>query len=286
MEKKDKPTCESKTVLGILYDQVKFNETNFYINEAEEIEMTSSFPYQIFFVDPSTNYLDEARTIKDNYDRDIRRIMRQYGIQNEVEFVSGYILKFTCKQYMRETRLFDLRNEITHAYRAIQDKLVFLPEEAILLIMMMLFRYLHLFWQEFYQSTNESDDDEPLDWSKISRKLNWRNQLEMLELHLRTPPYEEIQKKASAWFHVTYKPWTTYLDKKRKNQKKKAAKMMPDEDRYKNFFSFAWLVYPILLKIAQEKEDTLILIEDNSKKKQRKKKKKKNSTITSNNGKR
>ena len=127
MEKKDKPMCESKTVLGVLYDQVKFNETNFYIDEAEEIELTSSFPYRLFLLDESTNYLEEAHVIKDNYDRDLRRIMRQYGIRNEVEFVSGYILKFTCKQYMRETKLFDLRNEITHAYRAIQDKLVSLP---------------------------------------------------------------------------------------------------------------------------------------------------------------
>lgn len=122
MEKKDKPSYLSKTVLGILYDQVKFNETNFYIDEAEEIEITSSFPYQVFFVDDNDNYFEEAGILKNDYDRDIRRIMRQYGIRNEVEFVSGYILKFTCKQYMRETKLFDLRNEITHAYRAIQDK--------------------------------------------------------------------------------------------------------------------------------------------------------------------
>ena len=127
MEKGDKPVCESNTVLGTLYEQVKFNEVDLCINEADEINATSSFPCKLFFIDESSKYLQEARIIKIDYDRDVRRIMRQYGIRHEVEVVSGYILKFTSKQYMRETKLFDLRNEITHAYRIIQDKLVSLP---------------------------------------------------------------------------------------------------------------------------------------------------------------
>lgn len=122
MEKKDKLACESKTVLGALYDQVKVNPIDFYIDEIEEIQITSTFPYEIFFVDGNSSYMPEARVIKYDYDRDVKRIMRQYGIRHEVEFVSGYILKLTSKQYLRETKLFDLRNEIRHAYRILQMK--------------------------------------------------------------------------------------------------------------------------------------------------------------------
>lgn len=130
MEKGDKPVCESRTVLGTLYKQVQFGDLDICINEADEIKTTSSFPYKLFFVDESSKYLQEARIIKTDYDRDVRRIMKQYGIRHEVEFVSGYILKFTSKQYMRETKLFDLRNEISHAYRVIQDKLVSLAYKS------------------------------------------------------------------------------------------------------------------------------------------------------------
>jgi hypothetical protein len=48
--------------------------------------------------------------------------MRQYGIQSEAQLVSGYILKFTSKQYAKQAKMFDLRNEISHAVKIIQDK--------------------------------------------------------------------------------------------------------------------------------------------------------------------
>lgn len=122
MEKKDKGICESKTVLGALYDQVKVNAIDFHINETEEIPVASSFPYRKFFVDGSSSYMEEAQVMKDEYVQDVKRIMRQYGIRHEVELVSGYILELTAKQYLRETKLFDLRNDIRHAYRVLQDK--------------------------------------------------------------------------------------------------------------------------------------------------------------------
>lgn len=101
-------------------------------------------------------------------------------------------------------------------------------------------------------------------------------------MHVRLPPNDEIQKKASAWFRVTYEPWMTYLKKKRKNQKKNSmADGERTDDRYNGFFSFAWLVYPVLLKIFQEKQDTFIIIDDGSKKKKKRKKK----NVSSNNGK-
>jgi len=52
--------------------------------------------------------------------------MRQYGIRNEVEIVSGYILEFTSKQYAKERKISELRIAITQTYRMIQDKYVYM----------------------------------------------------------------------------------------------------------------------------------------------------------------
>jgi RNA-dependent RNA polymerase len=124
MEKKDKKTYHSDTILGILYDKIGCYNSDLYINQEDEITATSSFPYESFFINEIDDYMKDARIIKSEYDRDVKRVMRQYGIKHEAEVVSGYILKFTSKQYVKETKLFELRNEITHAYRVIQDKLV------------------------------------------------------------------------------------------------------------------------------------------------------------------
>jgi len=124
MEKSDKTTYHSNTILGELYDDIQSYNTNFNFNEDDEITATLSFPYQSFFINEIESYMKDACIIKNEYDRDVKRVMRQYGIKHEAEIVSGYILQFTSKQYAKETKLFELRNEITHAYRVIQDKLV------------------------------------------------------------------------------------------------------------------------------------------------------------------
>jgi len=124
MEKGDKKTYHSKTILGILYDKIQNYNIDFYIDEENEINATSSFPYELFLIDKIDEYMKDAHILKVEYDRDVKRVMRQYGIKHEVEIVSGYILKFTSKQYAKETKLFELTKEITHAYRVIQDKLV------------------------------------------------------------------------------------------------------------------------------------------------------------------
>ncbi|CAF3011562.1 unnamed protein product [Rotaria sp. Silwood2] len=122
MEKNDKPTYHSKYILGQLYDKTPSYNSDIHINEEEEIRATSSFPYKSFLIAGYKNHIKDARVIKGEYDRDIFRIMRQYGIQNEAEIVSGCLLKFTSKQYAKETKIFDLKNEITHAYKVIRDK--------------------------------------------------------------------------------------------------------------------------------------------------------------------
>jgi hypothetical protein len=122
MEKKDKPSYHSTTILGKLYDELTHYKMNLIIDEKEEINATSKFPYKSFHVDGYEDHMKYAISTKSEYDRELKRVMRQYGIKNEVELVSGYILKLISKQYANETKLFDLRNEISHAYRVIRDK--------------------------------------------------------------------------------------------------------------------------------------------------------------------
>ncbi|CAF4753912.1 unnamed protein product [Rotaria sp. Silwood1] len=261
MEKHDKPTYDSQTILGKLYDKVIYYSSNLNINEEEEIFATSVFPYESFIINGKDEYVQDARIIKSEYDRDIKRIMRQYGIKHEVEVLSGYILKFTSKQYAKETKIFDLRNEITHTYRVIQEK------------------YLRLFWEEFYQLTDESQE-ETAKWSDISKKLTWKNQLDLYQFHNEMILPDELKKKASAWFHITYDPWIIHINKYQKNKKKKQNKFPNDQQteqptRFQGLFSFAWLIYPVLLKIFDENQknasETTV---SNTKRKNKKKKNK------------
>ncbi|CAF3855780.1 unnamed protein product, partial [Rotaria sp. Silwood1] len=177
MEKKDKPTYQSETILGKLYDEILSYKLDLNINKEEEIAATSAFPYASFFIDGHDVYMTDARVTKNEYDRELKRVMRQYGIKHEVELVSGYILKFNSKQYTKEKRIFELRNEITHAYRVIRDK------------------YLRHFWEQFYQSINEESTDERQAetniWPEVSKTLTWKFQYDLLAYYDRTSLYEE-----------------------------------------------------------------------------------------------
>ena len=49
-------------------------------------------------------------------------MMRHYGVRHETEIISGYMTKFMSRQYAKEGKLFELRNEIAHAIRAMRHK--------------------------------------------------------------------------------------------------------------------------------------------------------------------
>ncbi len=125
-------------------------------------------------------------------------------------------------------------------------------------------------------------------WTDISKKLTWKNQLDTFEFHNQTTSFEEIKKKASAWFRITYEPWMIYVKKNRKNKNKNMPtnnQQVEEQQQFKGLFSFAWLAYPVLLKIFNEKEnDSKNNTESKKKKKKNKKKdKKKDSSIPLNN---
>ena len=122
MEKKDKPRHDSTTILGKLYDDIANRRIDLVSRPQADIRRESSFPYQSFYVPGDEGYIVDANVNKHEYERELMRVMRQYGIKREEEIVSGYIPKLTSKQYYNQTNLFELRNEIAHAYRGIRDK--------------------------------------------------------------------------------------------------------------------------------------------------------------------
>jgi RNA-dependent RNA polymerase len=122
MEKKDKVQYHSATILGILYDKIQSGTADLNTHNYDDIGYSSIFPYKSFYLNGSDDYMKDASATKYEYDRELKGVMRQYGIKHEAEIISGYILKFNSKQYAKETKIFELRNEITHAYRVIRDK--------------------------------------------------------------------------------------------------------------------------------------------------------------------
>lgn len=124
----------------------------------------------------------------------------------------------------------------------------------------LMFRYLHIFWREFYESEyseatdgvpNEGEDEEEQSetsrWSAVSKKLTWKNQYDSFGYTGRQGACgEKVKQKASAWFRITYEPWTRYVRQMDRDNNAHIRK-------YPEFFSFAWLVYPVLLDIYQEK---------------------------------
>lgn len=260
MEKHDKESYQSTTILGKLYDCVKGYSIFININGEEEIAMTSNFPYHAFQVNGYRTYQEDARATKSEYDRELKRLMRQYGIRQEQEVMSGYILQFNAKQYAKDGKFFELKKDITHAYRAIREKSV---RELICYCSIRIpfivgsCRFLQMFWREFYEmddsSNDESDeDDTKISWSKVKKELTWKNQFELLAFYQRKENcVERVKQKASAWFTVTYEPWRRYLQ-----QAQRSLKSDQKPVKYDGLLSFAWLVYPVLLTIFQEKNDT------------------------------
>lgn len=99
-------------------------------------------------------------------------------------------------------------------------------------------------------------------WSEVSKNLTWKKQIYWFEFHTNSEftTETEIAKKASSWFRVTYQ-WLYNQLKQNENKKIKRDRTTTDNERIQQqnqlrsqcFLSFAWIVYPILMKIYDEK---------------------------------
>lgn len=126
MEKHDKPVGKSISVLGQLYDDVEKYKFDEDVEHEDEIQWALQFPFDDLIMNGHEKYLKQAKLDKTEYDNELQRMMRQYGIRSEAELVSGQILNFYAKQYKNETKLFDLRNEINQNYQKLRNKFVFI----------------------------------------------------------------------------------------------------------------------------------------------------------------
>eukprot|EP00026_Physarum_polycephalum_P000326 Phypoly_transcript_00326.p1 GENE.Phypoly_transcript_00326~~Phypoly_transcript_00326.p1 ORF type:complete len:1110 (+),score=131.29 Phypoly_transcript_00326:1837-5166(+) len=88
MEKREKPKYESVKVIGILYRQVVQPELKLKTAWAD-VEVDPDLIYPGF-----EEYIEEALTIKRQYNFNLRSTMNQFGIKFEAEALSGHIFKF------------------------------------------------------------------------------------------------------------------------------------------------------------------------------------------------
>ena len=105
--------------------------------------------------------------------------------------------------------------------------------------------------------------------------MNWANQIGYYDFITKQGINDEIKKKASAWFRVTYDPWIAYVKKSRKKRQEDV------HHRYEGLFSFAWIVYPVLFSIYDMNKSDPGYDMKNKKKKKKKKNKQSNDKVVS-----
>jgi hypothetical protein len=126
---------------------------------------------------------------------------------------------------------------------------------------------LHIFYKEVYHHANDEQElIETVPWSDVSKKLTWKNQLDWFTCYtgIKITNGSEIAKKASAWFRVTYERLNNQTKQSRKKRNRKRNNRMENnqqqnqevQDPYKvrRLYSFAWIVYPVLMKIYDDKQ--------------------------------
>ncbi len=123
---------------------------------------------------------------------------------------------------------------------------------------------MRIFYEDIYQHANDNGQlTEKFQWSDVLKKLIWKNQLTLFSFYNREDVRNdsEIMKKASAWFQVTYQ-WLNNQTKPTKNSTKRRNPMTDNQQqnpeqqyryKYQPLFSFAWIVYPVLMKIYDNK---------------------------------
>ncbi|PON45921.1 RNA-dependent RNA polymerase-type [Parasponia andersonii] len=92
MEKPDKPTYESKRVIGKLFRQVKDEEDHLSSIKSFTKEVARKCYDHDMEVDGFKHYIDDAFTHKTLYDYKLASLMDYYGIKTEAEILSGNVL--------------------------------------------------------------------------------------------------------------------------------------------------------------------------------------------------
>ena len=140
MEKSDKPTYESKRVIGKLFRGVKeiASHTSPVNTLTPDVAKQSYDPDME--VDGFKDYISDALKYRSEYDYKLRNLMDYYGIETEAEILSGNILKMS--------KLFDRRRDL----EAINYAVMALRKEA----------------RTWFNKGSESDSDTAIVYAKAS----------------------------------------------------------------------------------------------------------------------
>uniref|UniRef100_A0A2N9GXJ8 RNA-dependent RNA polymerase n=1 Tax=Fagus sylvatica TaxID=28930 RepID=A0A2N9GXJ8_FAGSY len=140
MEKSDKPTYESKRVIGKLFRGVKeiASHTSPVNTLTPDVAKQSYDPDME--VDGFKDYISDAFKYKSEYDYKLRNLMDYYGVETEAEILSGNILK--------TSKLFDRRRDL----EAINYAVMALRKEA----------------RTWFNKGSESDSDTDIVYAKAS----------------------------------------------------------------------------------------------------------------------
>ncbi|ESQ35322.1 hypothetical protein EUTSA_v10006629mg [Eutrema salsugineum] len=95
MEKPDKPTYESKNVIGKLFREVKERAPPLISIKSFTLDVASKTYDQDMEVYGFEEYIDEAFYHKGNYDYKLGNLMDYYGIKTEAEVLSGGIMRMS-----------------------------------------------------------------------------------------------------------------------------------------------------------------------------------------------
>lgn len=104
MEKKDKPSYESKKILGQIYHFFKPEEFQQYRSQLriQETEYDERLRYP-----GMENFFARARQLKRYYDEELISLMDHFGIPTEAEFMTGCIIRYSKREHRSH---YDLRS--------------------------------------------------------------------------------------------------------------------------------------------------------------------------------
>jgi hypothetical protein len=96
MQKKDKESYKSEKVLGRIFRRIDKSDYKDYKSGLEEDMENIEYDTRLR-VPGMELYIEEARELRQKYNRSLSAMMNQFGVQTEAEICSGYIIKWLKK---------------------------------------------------------------------------------------------------------------------------------------------------------------------------------------------
>ena len=119
MEKPDKPTYESQSVIGKLFREVKDIASCSSPISPFTREAANQYYDPCMEVDGFEDYIDDAFDYKSKYDSKLGNLMDYYGIETEAEILNGNVLKKS--KYFNKKRDMDV-DAIDYAVKSLRNE--------------------------------------------------------------------------------------------------------------------------------------------------------------------